>query len=188
KIIVEDAGDDRPDAPPGDPDRKALDDFRARKQIAAQQATVMVREAIRQAERLVRLNPDEAYTLLKQTLEGVRDNIDLEPNTVANLTNRLGRAMESVKRTGDIVKRDQAEALALRAAADARLDLRNTVRLAQDRVRERMRIYRNLMDQAREDEAQRQVHLLREDLVNPGLPVPQAVTARHQRGPSAFQP
>src|SRR5262249_32836504 len=35
KIVVEDAGDERPDAPPpgDDPDRRALEDFRARRQI-----------------------------------------------------------------------------------------------------------------------------------------------------------
>ena len=79
--------------------------------------------------------------------------------------------MEAVARMGAIVKRDQAEALALRAAADARLDLRKAETLAQDRVRERLRVFRNLMDQAREEEAFRQAHGLQCGFCTPGFVV-----------------
>ena len=175
-IVVLDDGDEKKEEP-ANPEQKLLDDVKARRAIVEQQTNAMVNEAIRQASRLVRNNPDEAYESLKRTLEGVRGNVDLEPATINSLTTRLSRAMESVKRQGDIIKRDQAEALALRAAADARLDLRNAERLAQDRVRERMRVYRNLMDQAREQEAQKQMEAARTELVNRGLPVPQSVTS-----------
>ena len=55
--------------------------------------------------------------------------------------------MQSTRRLGDVIKRDQAEALAVRAAADARLDIRKARVAAQDRVRERMRVFHNLMAQ-----------------------------------------
>ncbi len=163
-----------------DPPRDPIDDVKMRRQIAIEQANLSVNEAIRQANRLVRTDPDAAYELLKRNLDGVRSNTDLEPSTIANLSSRLSRAMESTARMSAVIKRDQAEALALRAAADARLDLRRAETIQQDRVRERMRVYRNLMDQAREDEAFRQALAIRNDQVSQGRPVPPAVTSAYQ--------
>ena len=136
----------------------------------------MVNEAIRQANRLVRSSPDEAYELLKRTLDGLRGNADLQPASVAGLAGRLSQAMGSISRIGATIKRDQGQALALRAAADARLDIRRTETLAQDRVRERLRVFHNLMDQAREEEAHRQALSIRNDLVSQGQVVPPSVT------------
>ena len=177
KIVVLADGDEKEEklpagVDPGDP----LDDVKARRAIAEQQANALVNEAVRQANRLVRTNPDEAYELLKRTLDGVKGNADLEGRVVAALTARLSQAMGSVARVGNTVKRDQAEGLALRAAADARLDIRRTETLAQDRVRERLRVFHNLMDQAREEEAHRQALSIRNDMVNQGQVVPAAVT------------
>ncbi|MFO0925936.1 MAG: vWA domain-containing protein [Gemmataceae bacterium] len=190
KIVVLDEGDERPDAEPrpgDDPARRdPLDDVRARRAIAEQQATALVTEAIRQARRRVRTSPDEAYEALKRARDEVQSNADLEQRTVTGLTSRLTREMESINRIRDIVKRDQAEALALRAAADARLEVRNAERIAQDRVRERMRIYHNLMDQAREEEAQKQAILMRDEMVTRGQPVPPAVTAAYQIAQSRY--
>ena len=45
------------------------------------------------------------------------------------------RGMETLARVSAVVKRDQAEALSLRAAADARLDLRRAETLNTDRIR-----------------------------------------------------
>ncbi|MFO0844433.1 MAG: vWA domain-containing protein [Gemmataceae bacterium] len=166
--------DDLP--PPRDP----IEDVRMRRQIAEEQATLAVNEAVRQANRVVRTDPDGAYELLKRTRDGIAANADLDPRAVTNLSGRLSTAMEGVARQGAIVKRDQAEALALRAAADARLDLRRAEAVAQDRLRERMRVFRNLMDQAREEEAFRQALSIRNDLVGQGQRVPPSVTAAYQ--------
>ncbi|MFO0881136.1 MAG: hypothetical protein U0840_27750 [Gemmataceae bacterium] len=181
KIVVLADGDEKKEDDPKKPEdpRDPLEDVKMRRQIAEQQANLVVNEAVRQANRLVRTNPDEAYELLKRTLDGLRSNTDLEPRTITSMSNRLARSMESIARLGNIIKRDQAEALALRAAADARLDLRRAETLAQDRIRERMRVFRNLMDQAREEEAFRQANALRHDLVNQGQPVPPSVTSAY---------
>src|SRR5262249_47285121 len=85
------------------------------------------------------------------------------------------------------VERDEAERLNLRAAADARLELSRTVTLAQERLRERMRVFHNLMDQAREDEAYRQAFAIRTDLIEQGLPVPPAVTAAYYVGLAGYR-
>jgi tetratricopeptide (TPR) repeat protein len=182
-IVVLADGDEKIDEPKG-PD--LLEDVKTRRAIAEQQANLMVAEAVRQANRLVRTGPDEAYELLKRTLDSVRSNDALVAPVVARLSAQLGREMESVARRGETFKRDQAQALALRAAADARLDLRRTATAAQDRVRERLRVFHNLMDQARELEANRQALSIRNDLVNQGLPVPPAVTLGYQQSLNGY--
>ena len=177
KIEVLADGDEKEEKLPGGVDpRDPLDDVKARRAIAEQQANIMVNEAIRQANRLVRSSPDEAYERLKRTRDSVKDNPDLQPASIAGLTARLSQAMGSISRIGATIKRDQGQALALRAAADARLDLRRSEVLAQDRVRERLRVFRNLMDQAREEEAFRQALAIRNDLVSQGQPIPPSVT------------
>ena len=45
-----------------------------------------------------------------------------------------------------------------------------------------MRVFHNLMNQAREDEAYRQAYAIRTDLVEQGLPVPPAVSAAYEVG------
>ena len=60
------------------------------------------------------------------------------------------------------------------------------MRLEQDRVRERMRVYHNLMDQAREQQAFRQAQAIRKDLIDQGLPVPPAVTAGYAVGLAGY--
>ncbi len=74
-IVVLADGDEKKDDPkPGVEGRDPLDDVKARREIAEQQATLLVAEAVRQANRLVRTSPDEAYELLKRTLDGVKSN------------------------------------------------------------------------------------------------------------------
>ncbi|MFO0928549.1 MAG: hypothetical protein U0736_16250 [Gemmataceae bacterium] len=173
-------------APPPPAGRRPARRRAARRVIAGQQAALVVAETVRHAHRVGRVRPDEAYELLKRTLEAVRSNADLEAAAVSGLSASLLQAMSSVQRIGDIVRRDQAEALALRVAANERVEARNAERLAQDRVRERTRIYHNLMDQAREEEAQRQAILMRDELVARGQPVPQAVSAAYQIAQSRY--
>jgi hypothetical protein len=185
KILVLADGDERkdpPDAGPVDP----LDDVKARRAVANQQATQMVNETIRQANRLVRTDPDSAYELLKQTREGVQANTDLTPAVASGLAARLARAMAGVEREGKMEKRRIEEALVLRAAADARLEARNLEAAAQNRIRERMRVFHNLMDQAREMEAYRQAVAIRQDLIDEGRTVPPAVTAGLRVGLSGY--
>src|SRR5262249_46956920 len=186
KVIVLADGDDKKDDPPAPKEKDPLDDVKARRAIAGQQATGEVNDAIRRANRLVGENPDLAYQDLKQLREDVKGNTDLDPKTVTSLVSRLDRAMESVQRLGAVVKRDLAEALKLRAAADARLAIRRTEMRAKGRVRERMRVFKTLMDQAREMEAFRQALTIRNDLVNAGQRVPPAVIAGYMQGQAGY--
>ena len=129
KIVVLDDGDEKDDAQGRRPAARATRSTTSRPaaRSPSSRPTSMVNEAIRQANRLVRSNPDEAYRIARSrpsTTSGATPTSSPRPSR--SLASRLSRAMESIGRVGDVVKRDQAEALALRAAADARLDLRRT--------------------------------------------------------------
>src|SRR5205085_2195733 len=60
------------------------------------------------------------------------------------------------------------------------------LRANEERIRERLRVFSNLMSRAREREAYIQANEIRQDLVNQGLPVPVAVTASYYVGLNAY--
>jgi tetratricopeptide (TPR) repeat protein len=164
------------------PQNNPINEVKARQAVADQQATALVNDAVRQANRALRADPDGALDFLKRTLDGVRNNTDVSDRTRTVLATRLGRAMQAAAREGAVIKRDQENALALRAAAADRLERRTQENVVQAQVRERMRVFHNLMDQAREMEAYQQAQKIRVDLINQGLPVPNAVTAGYVVG------
>ena len=163
-----------------------LKETEARRAVADQQATQTVDEIIRNANRLVTRDPDGAYEMLKRILDTTQTNPDLSPKGQSNLVGRIERALQGVKREGRRVKSDQDERLQLLANADARSAQTKMVVNQQERITERMRVYHNLMNQARELEASKQANNIRQDMVNLGLPVPQAVTAAYTVGQRGF--
>ena len=176
---------DNPQPPPLAPDvadQNRINEIKARQAIIDQQQKQIVDDAILQAHRMVLTRPDDAHEFLKRTLDGVSTNPDLSNEQRLSLSNRLQRAIQDVDIRGAVVKRDQEEALRLMANANARVALRAQERMEQDVVRARMRVYHNLMDQAREQEAYRQAQSIRKDLIDQGLPVPPAVTAGYEVG------
>jgi tetratricopeptide (TPR) repeat protein len=167
-------------------DARRQNEIKARLEIADQQQTQIVNDAIRQANRMVQTDPDAARDFLKRTLDGVRTNPDITIKAKTALADRLERAVQQVDIRGAVVKRDQAEALNLLAAADARTTLAAQERLEQNRIRERMRVFHTLMDQAREQQAYIHAQDLRKDLIDQGLPVPPAVTAGYAIGLAGY--
>lgn len=163
-----------------------LKETEARRAVADQQATQTVDEIIRNANRLVTRDPDGAYEMLKRILDTTQTNPDLSPKGQSNLVGRIERALQGVKREGRRVKSDQDERLQLLANADARSAQAKMVVNQQERISERMRVYHNLMNQARELEASKQANTIRQDMVNLGLPVPQAVNAAYTVGQRGF--
>ena len=163
-----------------------LKETEARRAVADQQATQTVDEIIRNANRLVTRDPDGAYEMLKRILDTTQTNPDLSPKGQSNLVGRIERALQGVKREGRRVKSDQDERLQLLANADARSAQTKMVVNQQERISERMRVYHNLMNQARELEASKQANTIRQDMVNLGLPVPQAINAAYTVGQRGF--
>ena len=113
-------------ADPRDDPRKAdagpdiLANERARQEVANQQATQVVTEAVRRANNKVLVRPAEAIADLKQTLDDVRNNPDLSERTRVDLVDRLERASQTIDRTGRRVQAEQEQAQAAAASAAAK--------------------------------------------------------------------
>ena len=169
----------------GKPD--PLDDFKQRREISRQQATARVTEAVRQANRLVRLRPDDAKELLKQELDDVKNNTDIDPAVRTSRVSRRTDTLQSVERQGAIVQAErERSAMACGSGRCSLSDLCKSDRAGPEQVRERMRVFHNLMDQAREEEAYRQALAIRNDLIDLGQPVPQAVSSGYQTALSGY--
>ena len=180
---------DKKDKPPLAPDQaeqNRLNEVRGRQAIIDQQQKEIVDDAIRQANQMVATRPDDAHEFLKRTLDSVRTNPDISNEMRASLSQRLERAIQNVDIRGAVVKRNQEEALRLMAAANARATIGAQERMEQDAIRARMRVYHNLMDQARYQPAYRQAQAIRQDLIDQGLPVPPAVTGGYTTGLVAY--
>jgi hypothetical protein len=177
---------DNPPLAPDQADQNRINEIRGRQAIIDQQQKEIADDAIRQANQMVLTRPDDAHEFLKRTLDGVRTNPDLSNDMRASLSSRLERAVQNVDIRGAVVNRDQEEALRLMAAANARATIGAQERMEQDVIRARMRVYHNLMDQAREQQAYRQAQAIRQDLIDQGLPVPPAVTAGYAVGLAGY--
>jgi tetratricopeptide (TPR) repeat protein len=175
-----------PPLAPEQADQNRINEIRGRQAIIDQEQRQVVDDAIREANRMVLTRPDDAHEYLKRTLDSVRTNPDLSKDMRDSLGSRLERAIQNVDITGAVVKRDQEEALRLMANANARATIGARERMEQDVIRARMRVYHNLMDQAREQPAYRQAQSIRKDLIDQGLPVPPAVTAGYQVGLTGY--
>jgi hypothetical protein len=137
----------------------------------------VVDEALRQARRLVQTDPDAAVDLLKRALAGIRDNNDLRPQFRQGLIGRLEPALRNVTTDAIKAKQDMEERLVILAQAEDRFIRESQLLQDQERTRERMRRYRNLMNQARYEDAFQEGLALMQDSVNQGRPVSPAATA-----------
>jgi tetratricopeptide (TPR) repeat protein len=168
------------------PEGNPLAEVKARQAVADQRLTQVVNDAIRTARRMVLTDPDGAHEFLKRTLDSVRGDPDVTPRTRLALADRVERTLQDVDIRGAVVKRDQALDLNARAAAANRLDKAQETKLHEDSLRERIRVFHNLMDQAREEEAYHHALAIRRHLIDQGLPVPAAVTGGYQVGLAGF--
>ncbi|HZT82485.1 MAG TPA: VWA domain-containing protein, partial [Gemmataceae bacterium] len=172
-------------APPAAPD-DLLGDVRRRQAAEEQRLNQVVEETLREAERVLRSDPDAAHDLLKRALDNVRSDAELAPEARQRLAGRLGRALRSADQRGARIKQDIDQRLQVLARERERLAVETARMATEDRVRERMRVFHNLMNQAREKTAIEQASKLREDLVSRGLPVPAAVTAAYAQSLAGY--
>src|SRR5204862_7073079 len=116
------------------------------------------------------------------TLANIRDNVDLRETFRQSMLNRIEPALRNVTEQGAVIRREQEERLVLLAKA-RQLQQATEARLVdEERTRERMRVFRHLMDQGRFEEAYKQGLVIQQDAVNQGIPVPVAVTAAVDMG------
>ena len=158
-----------------------LQDQKRREAVEDQRSTQQVEENIRQADRMLRTDPDGAMELLRRTLDNARGNPELSDRTRTDLENRLERSLRQTEQEGRRVRQEINERLRILAREQERLRLRNIQETLEDRIRERLRQYHVLMNQAREEEAAERANELRQDLINQGQPVPPAVNAAYYR-------
>src|SRR5262249_12968619 len=83
-------------------------------------------------------------------------------------------------------KQDLEERLRRLAEARAQRELQAAAQNEEDKIRERMRVFANLMHMAREERAAATAQSIRQDLINHGIDVPPAVTAGYIVGLNGF--
>jgi hypothetical protein len=164
-------------APAVDP----LEDVKRRQQAEDQRVRALIDESIRRANSALTSDPDAAHESLKRTLDGIRNNPDLSDKARQDFEDRLTKALRYVDTQGVIVKRQQAERMQALAQLNSRRAKEDAAALLEERIRERLARFHDLMNQGRALEANKAAQLLREDLANQGVRPPVAVTAAYRQ-------
>ncbi|HMF14831.1 MAG TPA: VWA domain-containing protein, partial [Gemmataceae bacterium] len=165
--------------PPAEQQQNLLQEQKRLQAVEDQRATAQAEDSIRQAGRLLRSDPDGAMEILRRNLENARNNPGLSEATRAALEGRLDRSLRQNEMEGRRIRQEINERLAILAREQERQKLERIRMTQEDRIRERLRQYHVLMDQAREEEAAQRANELRQDLINQGQPVPPAVNAAY---------
>ena len=167
-----------------------LENVKRRQAVEDQRNADLVNDAIREATRLLRTNPDAAAELLKRTRDSIVDNPDVSERTRRGLAERLSNEIRGVAIQGAEIKRrltDQAQAIAV---ARDKFGQEVARREADEQTRERMKSINQLIARARYeiirsgDAVNRLVAIraserLKEDLLRDGRAVPPALTAAY---------
>jgi hypothetical protein len=171
-----------PPAPPAPPPAASdlLDLERRRRQVQEQQVTQIVDDTIARARQLINSDPEAAYDLLKRQLTSVRENTDLSDRVRATLANRLESQLRWAVAEGARVKQQQEFALQQRIAEQARREAEAARRSDEESIRERIRAFGALMNQARYEEAYKEALVLQQEQISKGRPVPVSATAAYQ--------
>jgi hypothetical protein len=169
-------------APPVDP----LEDVKRRQLAEDQRVRALIDESIRRANSALTSDPDAAHESLKRTLDGIRNNPDLSDKARQDFEDRITKALRYVDTQGVIVKRQQAERMQALANLNSRRAKEDAAAVLEERIRERLARFHDLMNQGRELEANKAAQLLREDLANQGVRPPVAVTAAYRQSLIAY--
>jgi hypothetical protein len=164
-------------APAPAPSGDLLEQERRRRLVQEQQVTQIVDDVIARARREVRVDPDVAYDLLKRQLASVRENTDLGDRVRATLAARLEGALRAAVAEGTAVRQSQQAELQRRLADEARRTAEAASANEQDMIRERIRAFGALMNQARYEEAYKEALVLQQEQISKGRPVPISATA-----------
>lgn len=174
--LVNEQQPETPPATPGD----LLELEKRRRQIQEQQVTQVVDDTIKRARSLIASDPDGAYDLLKRQLGSIRENTDLSDKMRATLASRLESALRNAVAEGAIVKQRQEAELQRRLAEQARQAVDAAKQTDEERIRERVRSFGALMNQARYEEAYKEALVLVQEQQSKGKPVPVQATAAYQ--------
>jgi tetratricopeptide (TPR) repeat protein len=171
-------------APPTEPE-DLLRQQRARLAVEEQRVMTNVDDALREARRVLRSDPDQAHELLKRMYATVRENPDISDRTRQLLSSRLESALREVDTQGARIKRDKEEQLRQLADARRRFDLETGRVAEEERIRRRLLQFSNLMAQARYEDAYLQALAIQQDAITTGKGVPVAASAGYDIGLAA---
>jgi tetratricopeptide (TPR) repeat protein len=178
----------KPDLPPQqEPGGDLIKEAKQRQAVEDQRMTQIIDEAIRDAQRVLRVDPDAAHDNLKRALESIKTNPDVSEQVRRTLAQRLETQLRSVDTQGVQIKRTLHEQMERAALAQQRFVADAATLASEERIAERMRVFHKLMNLAREQEAQRQAEAIRADQIALGRPIPPAVTAGIQIGQAAYE-
>ncbi len=180
--------------PPGQPSEPALgtnpDDLlqqeQARRSVLEQQTQLVVEETIERARQLLREgDPDGAQDLLKRQINSIRENPALRDELKQTLGTQMEVLLRDVVTRGALIKQQQATERERIARARERLAREDRRVALQERLRERIRAFRTLMNQARYEEAYREALIMQQEAISEGYNVPIETTASYIIGLTA---
>ncbi len=159
-------------APAADPNQ-LLRQEEAKQKIREQQTNVAVDETLSRARDLLKSgDPKSAKDLLVAQRDTVRVVGDLSEASRQKLLNRIDLLLTDVGSRGDAIVRAKAEENEKIARARQRLMVADQGVAREERIRERIRNFTTLMNQARYEDAYREALVMENEHVNEGRPVP----------------
>ncbi|VTS05921.1 VWA domain-containing protein [Tuwongella immobilis] len=157
----------------------------ARRNVVEQQQKLIVEESLRRARELLLSDPDGSATLLKQNLSSVRDNPEIGDRLRSRLVAQLETLLRDVQTRGAFIKQQQIEERERISRARERIASEDKRVAFEERQRERIRSFANLMNQARYEEAYREALLMEQEAVDDAVPIPVETTASYIIGENA---
>lgn len=174
-----------PEAAPG-VDADFLEKQKQLAEITLQKREGEIKAALSEASRASGTDAiAQAKESLKQQLNALQNDANVREDKRRQLGSQIESRLRELDKRGQTAEREERERQIAQIALEERRKEERSLAAQQDRVKERLRQFHALMNQAREELAQQQAQKIREDLVNQGLEVPPAVTAAYtiaQRG------
>ena len=173
---------DTPQIPVGNPN-ELLKAEQARRAILEQQINLTVQETLVRARELLRGgDPKAAKDLILAQRDSIKANPDVGEALRGQLINRMELLMTDIGQRGEKILRDKAEENERIARARAKLISAETMQAREERTRERIKAFTNLMAQARHEDAYREALVMMQEHVNEARPVPIETQAVYQMG------
>lgn len=193
RVNLEDlAKDDQPTPPKNNPtvqvgDPKALlQAEQARRAILEQQVTNTVHETLYRGRQLLRnADPKSAKDLILAQRDSIVANKDISDGLRDKLVRELGDLLSDIGQRGETILRERAEETERIQRARAKLlAIENDV-AREERNRQRVKAFTQLMTQARYEDAYREALVMNQEAINEGRPVAVESQAVYQMGQAA---
>ncbi|HKB02389.1 MAG TPA: VWA domain-containing protein [Gemmataceae bacterium] len=158
----------------------------ARQRIREQQTTVAVEETLARARELLNAgDPRSSKDLLVAQRDSLRVTADVGETVRTRLLNRIELLLQEVGTRGDAMVRARAEENERIARARQRLIAQDQATAREERIRERIKNFGALMNQARYEDAYREALVMENEFLNEGRGAPGATFAVARIGQAA---